>query len=156
MIKAAILTISSTRTKDNDASGKVIQSLLKDKQFEILAYDIGKDEISEIKNKLLHYTDEIQVDLILTTGGTGLGPLDITPEATSQIIEKPVPGISELIRMQGSKKTDRAILSRGISGIRKDTLIINLPGSPKGAKESLEAVISIIPHAIDMLKGRGH
>ena len=156
MIKAAILTISSTRTKDNDASGKVIQSLLKDKQFEILAYDIGKDEISEIKNKLLHYTDEIQVDLILTTGGTGLGPLDITPEATSQIIEKPVPGISELIRMQGLKKTDRAILSRGISGIRKDTLIINLPGSPKGAKESLEAVISIIPHAIDMLKGRGH
>ena len=156
MIKVAILTISSTRTKENDLSGKALQDLLKDKQYQVLSCDIVNDDIDQIKNKLIHYSEELNIDLVLTTGGTGLGPKDITPEATARIIERPVPGISEIIRIKGFKKTDRAVLSRGISGIKGKTLIINLPGSPKGVQESFKLIKKIIPHAIDMIKGRGH
>ncbi len=156
MIRTAILTISSTRRKDKDLSGKVIQNLLTDNEYETLNYEVIKDDNEAIKERLIHFADKIKADLILTTGGTGFGPMDVTPEATMGIIEKEAPGISELIRSEGLKKTEKAALSRGVSGIRGETLIINLPGSTKGAEESLKAVINIIPHAIDMIKGGSH
>lgn len=155
MIKTAILTVSDTRTKENDASGKAIKELLGD-GFEACAYDIVRDEKEEIKNKLIRYADSLKVDLILTTGGTGLGPRDVTPEATLEVIERQIPGISEYMRMEGLKYTDKSILSRGVSGIRKNAIIINLPGSPKAVKESLTPVLGVISHALSMLKGAGH
>lgn len=156
MIKTAILTISDTRNKDNDLSGKIIHKLLSPDKFQICAYDIVRDEKTEIKNKLIYYSDSIEVNLVLTNGGTGLGPRDITPDATMEIIEKLVPGISEHIRLEGTKKTPKSILSCGVSGVRKNTLIINLPGSPKAVEESIDCIIEVIPHAILMIKGAGH
>ncbi len=102
------------------------------------------------------YADRMSVDVVFTTGGTGLGPRDVTPEATHEISEKLVPGLSELMRVEGFKKTRRAALSRGISGLRRKTLIINLPGSSRGVKESIEAVLEIIPHAVETIRGAGH
>jgi molybdenum cofactor synthesis domain-containing protein len=106
-----------------------------------------------ISKKLKDISDNEKADLILTTGGTGFSPRDVTPEATDGVIEKKVPGFSEIIRIGGQKKTPRAILSRGVSGIRKKTLIINLPGSIKGVKDSLELIYRPLPHGIDILTG---
>jgi molybdenum cofactor synthesis domain-containing protein len=170
MIKTAILTVSDTRNKLNDESGKAIMELLRgfpppcgegkgggnSHPFSLLAYDIVKDDNQAIKDILIHYADSLCVDVILTTGGTGLGPRDVTPEATAEVIDRQVPGISEFIRIEGLKYTEKSMLSRGISGIRKNSLIINLPGSPKGARESLNTVLKILPHAVNMLKGEGH
>ena len=156
MFKVAVLTISDTRHKDNDESGKVMMDILQAHRFQVSHYDIVKDNKDDIKNKLIYYTDECQVDVIFTNGGTGIGPRDVTPEATREILDKQLPGISECIRIEGMKETKKAILSRGISGTRKNTLIINVPGSPKGAKHSLELILDIIPHAIEMVQGKGH
>ena len=106
-----------------------------------------------IKNKLVHYSDVLKVDLILTTGGTGFSPRDITPEATLEVIDRNVPGIAEAMRLNSLKVTPHAMLSRSISGIRNSTLIVNLPGSPKAAKENLEVIMPALPHGIDKLKG---
>lgn len=97
-----------------------------------------------------------QIDIVLTTGGTGLGPRDVTPEATIDVCQKMVPGLAEAMRSEGLKKTKNAILSRGSACIRGNTLIINLPGSPKGVKESMEAILDVLPHAVDMMRGAGH
>ena len=157
MIKVGILTVSDTRNKDNDYSGKKIKTILsKKKEFDVIAYDIVIDDVDKIKNKLIYYVEKEKIDLILTTGGTGFSKRDVTVEATKSIIKKEVPGISEYIRLYGAKKKKTAILSRAISGICKETLIINLPGSVNGVKESLELVQDIILHAIDMIKGKGH
>jgi len=158
MFKAAVLTISDrcSRNEREDQSGKVIIELIKGINAEVLRYDIVPDEIDLIKEKLLFYCDDLKTDFVFTTGGTGFGPRDITPEATKQVLEKIIPGIPELMRLEGLKKTKNAMLSRGISGIRKKSIIINLPGSPKGAKESLASILDIIPHAFDMLKGVDH
>lgn len=155
-IKTAILTVSSTRVKETDLSAEEIKNILKTDDFEILSADIVSDDKEMIKDKLKYFSDECRTDIIITTGGTGLGPFDVTPEATLEVIERIVPGIPELIRIEGFKNTKKAMLSRGVSGIRGQTLIVNLPGSPAGAKESLEAILEIIPHAIHMLKGGGH
>ncbi|MCG2726521.1 MAG: MogA/MoaB family molybdenum cofactor biosynthesis protein [Elusimicrobia bacterium] len=155
MIKTAILTVSSSRKKGNDESGKVLKKLLV-RDFQIIAYDIALDDEKAIIKQLKSYCDIKKADLILTNGGTGFSASDITPEATFKVADKIAPGISELIRAEGLKKTKRAALSRGISAIRGKTLIINLPGSPKGVKESLEAIIGIIPHAIKMINDEGH
>jgi molybdenum cofactor synthesis domain-containing protein len=120
------------------------------------AYDIVPDEKARIEEKLLHYCDTLKVKVVFTTGGTGFGGRDVTPEATGQVIEKVIPGLGELMRSEGLKKTKKAALSRGICGIRKGTIIINLPGSPKAVKESLDAVLDLIPHAVEMLEGGGH
>ncbi len=156
MIKVAVLTISDTRSKDTDASGKAIIDILTGDAFRICDYSLIEDDKAKIKDKLLLFTDHLKADLILTTGGTGLSSRDVTPEATRGISEREVPGISELIRIEGLKKTKNAMLSRGICVTRGRSLIINLPGSPKGAKESLSAVLDLIPHALAMLKGEGH
>lgn len=157
MIKVGILTISDTRKKNSDLSGKLIKKMLsKNKQFNVQSYAVVHDDKKQIKNKLIQYADVLRLNLVLTNGGTGLSPRDITPEVTLEILDKSVPGISELIRIEGMKKTRHAILSRGVAGTRKNTLIINLPGSPKGVEESLTLILGIIPHAIEMLGGKGH
>ena len=154
-LSAAVLTLSDSRSESEDESGKALKAMLEKADFEIKRYAVIPDDAAKIKDKLISWSDEA-VDLILTTGGTGPGPRDLTPEATAEILEKNMPGLSELIRMEGMKKTRRACLSRGVSGIRKKTIIINLPGSKKGATESLEAVLDQIPHAVLMMEGGGH
>jgi molybdenum cofactor synthesis domain-containing protein len=156
MIKVGILTISDkgSRSEREDLSGKVIEEIVKKINGEVKYYQIIPDEKDIIQEELIKAVDKLHLDLILTTGGTGLGKRDVTPEATSAIIEKEVPGISEIIRSESFKKTNRAILSRGMAGIRKESLIINLPGSPKGVKESLEIILKALPHGIEILIGQ--
>jgi len=153
MIKVGILTISDkgSRGEREDLSGKAIKEIVKKINGEVKYYQIIPDEKDIIQEELIKAVDNLHLDLILTTGGTGLGKRDVTPEATLAIIEKEVPGISEIIRSESFKKTNRAILSRGMAGVRKDSLIINLPGSPKGARESLEIILEVLPHGIDIL-----
>jgi molybdopterin adenylyltransferase len=114
-------------------------------------YEVIPDEKSLIKEKLIDYSTK--VDLVITTGGTGLSPRDVTPEATREVIDKEIPGIPETMRLTGLTKTKRAMLSRAVAGTRGKTLIINLPGSPKAVSEGLEAVMDIIPHAVEKIKG---
>ena len=156
MIKVGILTISDkgSRGEREDLSGKVIEEVVKKINGEVKYYQIIPDEKDIIQEELIKAVDKLHLDLILTTGGTGLAKRDVTPDATLEVIEKEVPGISEIIRSESFKKTNRAILSRGMAGIRKESLIINLPGSPKGVKESLEIILKALPHGIEILKGQ--
>jgi len=152
-ITVAILTLSDKGAKGEreDDSGPIIQGMLNDIKAEIKYYDILSDEKRLIKEKLIEYSS--RVDLILTTGGTGLSPRDVTPEATLEILDRQVPGIAEAMRSEGLTITKRAMLSRAVAGIRGRSLIINLPGSPKAVKESLSIIIDVIPHAIEKIKG---
>ena len=156
MIKVGILTISDkgSRGEREDLSGKVIEEVVKKINGEVKYYQIIPDEKDIIQEELIKAVDKLHLDLILTTGGTGLAKRDVTPDATLEVIEKEVSGISEIIRSESFKKTNRAILSRGVAGIRKKSLIINLPGSPKGVRESLEIVLEALPHGIEILKGQ--
>jgi len=156
MIKVGILTISDKGSigEREDLSGKVIEEAVKKINGEVKYYQIIPDEKDIIQEELIKAVDKLHLDIILTTGGTGLGKRDVTPEATLAIIEKEVPGISEIIRSESFKKTNRAILSRGVAGVRKESLIINLPGSPKGVRESLEIILDALPHGIEILKGQ--
>jgi len=153
MIKAGILTLSDKGSKGEreDQSGAIIKNMLKVIGAEVRFYDILPDEKELIKNKLIEYSP--RVDLILTTGGTGLSPRDVTPEATLEVIDRQVHGITEAMLIEGLKKTRRAMLSRAVAGIRGSCLIINLPGSPKAVRENLEVIIDVIPHAIEKIKG---
>jgi molybdenum cofactor synthesis domain-containing protein len=157
--RAAVLTASDkgSRGEREDKSGKIIIDLLKTlPSIDIVHYEMIPDEYEMIKNRLVKFCDEMKVDLILTTGGTGFSKRDVTPEATREIIEKEVPGIPEAMRFEGWKQTKRAMLSRGIAGIRGKTLIINLPGSSRGAKESLEAILDELLHGLEMFEGGEH
>lgn len=158
MYKAAVLTASDKGAagEREDKSGRIVIDLLKGQPFEVVHYEMIPDEFELIKNRLIRFCDELKVDLILTTGGTGFSRRDVTPEATKEIIEREVHGIPEAMRAEGWKKTKRAMLSRGIAGIRGQTLIINLPGSSRGAKESLEAIIDELPHGLAMFEGGEH
>lgn len=155
MIKVAIITISDkgARGQREDISKKTIEKVLGQLETDIVWYSIVPDEMSLIKNALIEAVETHHADLVLTTGGTGFAKRDITPEATRAVIEKIVPGISEIIRIESFKKTLHAILSRAIAGIRGKSLIINLPGSPKGVQESLGVILEALPHGIDILKG---
>jgi len=152
MITIAVLTLSdkSSKGQREDKSGPLIAEMLKG-VGEVKYYDIFPDERDLIRNKLLEYADK--VDLIFTTGGTGPSPRDVTPEATLDVIEKNIPGIAEAIRIEGLKKTNRAMLSRAVAGVKGQTLIINLPGSPTAVRESLDVILDIIPHAVEKIKG---
>ena len=158
MYKVAVLTISDKCSKGEreDKSGKIIQELIKNLPGEVIKYEVIPDEPDMIKEKLINYCDNLKADLVLTNGGTGFTTRDFTPEATKEVIERGVPGIPEAMRFEGFKITKRAMLSRGISGIRGKTLIINLPGSSSGARESLEAILEGLPHGLDMIAGREH
>ena len=156
ILKMAVITVSDKgyRGEREDRSGKYIVDYFKEKGWEITDHEIVPDEKDIIAEKLTGISDKGKANLIITTGGTGFSLRDITPEATEKVIEKKVPGFSEIIRLEGHKKTPRAVLSRGISGIRKNTLIINLPGSIKGVKDGLEIIYGSLPHGIDILAGR--
>lgn len=154
--KVGIVTASDkgSRGEREDTSAQVIRELVEEEiGGEIVDYRIVPDEQDEIMAALIEMSDYFQADLILTTGGTGLGPRDITPEATARVIDRYVPGIPEMMRMISMQKTRTAMLSRGIAGIRGRTLIVNLPGSPKGVQENLMAVMDQLPHALSILTG---
>ncbi len=152
-MKLGILTISDkgARGEREDRSGKAIQEIMSQQGFEIAEYKIIPDEPELIKKYLIKWSNK-GLELILTTGGTGFAPRDQTPEATREVIEREAPGISEAIRFYGLQKTPRAMLSRGVAGIRKRTLIINLPGSEKAVRESLLAILPALGHGIEILK----
>lgn len=154
-IRVAILTVSDkgSRGEREDRSHGAIVDALQGIEAEEVWYEIVPDEQDQIEAKLLHLADKRVADLVLTTGGTGLAPRDVTPEATQNVIEKEVPGLAEVMRAESLKKTPAAMISRAVAGIRGNTLIVNLPGSPKGAKECLEFILPALPHGIDVLRG---
>jgi molybdenum cofactor synthesis domain-containing protein len=151
--KTAILTISDSRSEKNDLSGDAIQHLMTVEGFEINARSIVIDEKALIESHLIEWSDSGDFDLILTTGGTGLGARDVTPEATLAVLDVEVPGISEAMRYQTLKKTPLSMLSRSMSGIRSGCLIINLPGSPKAVTECLEVIMPALSHGLEMISG---
>jgi molybdenum cofactor synthesis domain-containing protein len=158
MIKAAILTISDSCAQGNrtDTSGQTIGEMLDDAKFEVVEKAVVPDDCQAIAEALVRFSDQKGVEVVLTTGGTGLGPRDVTPEATASVCERMAPGLSEILRFEGYKRSPNAVLSRGVAGLRKSTLIINLPGSPKAVRESLEIILDLLPHAVDMMRGGGH
>jgi len=153
MITVAVLTLSDkgSRGEREDLSGPAIGEMLKDIGAEVKHYEILPDEKEMIKERLAEYSRK--VDLILTTGGTGLSPRDVTPDATREVSEKEIPGIAEAMRSEGLKTTSRSMLSRAVAGVKGRTLIINLPGSPKAVRENLRVILDVIPHAIEKIKG---
>ena len=155
MFNVGILTVSDkgSRGEREDLSGEAIQKKLSPLSVIIAKQDIVPDEKLLIAQRLTTWADSGEVDLILTTGGTGLAPRDVTPEATLSMIDKKVPGFGEAMRAYGMTKVPTAMLSRALAGIRKRTLIINLPGSPKAVTECLDAILPAIPHAIETLRG---
>ena len=157
-LKAAVIVVSDSVSKGErpDRSGKVAIERLKSEGFEVLDYQVISDDLSKIESSLINACDTLKVDLVLTSGGTGLGPRDTTPEATRNVIEKEVTGISEALRMYGQKRTPKSMLSRGLSGVRGKTIIVNLPGSAKAVSESLDALIPGILHGPRMMGGHGH
>lgn len=154
--KVAVLTASDkgSRGEREDTSAQVIRELVEEELGgEIIDYRIVPDEQDEIMAALIEMTEYFNADLVLTTGGTGLALRDVTPEATLKVIDRAVPGLAEAMRMGALQKTRRAMLSRGVCGIRGSSLIINLPGSPKGVHESLMAIMDQLPHALNILSG---
>ena len=154
MFTLGILTSSDMGSKGEreDTSGQAIREILTPLGFTVSRYEIVPDEADVIADKLREWADSGEVDLLITTGGTGLGPRDVTPEATQAVIQRPVPGIPEAMRQDGLRHTPMAMLSRGTAGVRGRCLIINLPGSPRAVKENLEAIMGVIPHAMEILK----
>ena len=152
-IKAVVLTATDTRNKDDDVSGLTLERLLIEFGAESVERLIVSDDLSDLRETLFGITQRRDVNLVLTTGGTGLAPRDNTPEATRSVIDREAPGIAEAIRRETSAKTPMAMISRGVAGIRDQTLIINLPGSPKGVTECFEVIRPILHHAIDLICG---
>lgn len=155
-IRAAILTVSDagSRGEREDTSGPAIRELLVGIGGEVAHYAIVPDDRAQISATLASWSDGGEVDLIITTGGTGLAARDITPEATRDIAERDVPGLAEVMRASGLQKTPMSMLSRSVAVVRRAALIVNLPGSEKGARESLEAILPVLPHAIELLRGQ--
>ena len=155
-IRVGVITVSDgvAAGKRTDASGPALQSLVREKLGAVVEWTtVVPDEREAIAEALCHACDVLKLDLVLTTGGTGMGPRDMTPEATRSVLEREAPGLAEAIRWAGLSRTRAAMLSRGVAGIRGKSLIVNLPGSPKGAMEAFEAIYDQIPHAVGLLRG---
>ncbi len=155
MFTVGILTISDKGALGQryDESGQVIRDFFSDLDSDIVNYEIVPDEVDVIRQKLVEWADSSETDVIITTGGTGLGERDVTPEATLAVVDRVVPGFAEAMRAVSLNKTPMAMLSRATAGVRGRSLIINLPGSPKAVRECLEVVLPAIPHAVDIIKG---
>jgi molybdopterin adenylyltransferase len=153
-IRFGILTLSdrSSRGERGDSSGPALVERIQAEGWSVVKQGILPDDESAIRKRLIDWTNGGELDVILTTGGTGVSPRDVTPEATRAVIERDVPGLAEAMRSASLKITPHAMLSRVVTGIRKRTLIINLPGSPKGALENLQIVLPVIPHAVQLLR----
>lgn len=154
--KAAVLVTSDTRGEKEDKSGKIIINKLKENGFDIIKYKVIADDIDTIESELKRFCDELKPDVIVTSGGTGVGPRDNTPDATKKIIQKELTGIAETLRSYGQRRTPLSMLSRGIAGVRGRTLIVNLPGSTKAVSQSLNSMFPGILHIFNMLEGKGH
>ena len=157
MYTAAVITVSDkgARGERDDTSGPNLCRILEEKGFDVVHTAIVPDDAGEIQRQLLHCSDEAHIALVLTTGGTGFSPRDITPEATLAIVERQTPGIPEAMRAESMRITPKGCLSRSVAGIRGRTLIINLPGSKKAAEENILAVIYPVQHGLDMLYSEG-
>jgi molybdopterin adenylyltransferase len=155
MLNLGILTISDKgwRGQRQDKSGEAIRDSLSSLDNHVVKYEVVPDEADIIASKLAQWADEGSLDIILTTGGTGLGPRDVTPEATLSIVDRVVPGLAEAMRAETLKTTPFAMLSRAVAGTRGRCLIINLPGSPKAVRECLEVLLPVIPHAVEIIRG---
>ncbi|MBC8208829.1 MAG: MogA/MoaB family molybdenum cofactor biosynthesis protein [Desulfobulbaceae bacterium] len=151
----AVLTMSDKGAcgQREDLSGPMLQKLLGSLGYRVVVSGIVADVVEEIRSTLCNWADHKQVDLIVTTGGTGLSPSDVTPEAMREVIDREVPGMAEAMRAASLQKTSRAVLSRGLAGIRGKCLIINLPGSERAARENIEVLLDVLPHALDKMKG---
>ncbi len=154
ILTAAVVTVSDScaRGEREDLSGPAVARLLEKLHFQVVTQQVVPDDSIQIQNLLIRLAREVR--LVATTGGTGIAPRDVTPEATMAVCDRLVDGVAERMRSEGVKKTPFAALSRGVCGVRGRTLILNLPGSPSGAVESLEAVAELIPHAIELLSGK--
>lgn len=154
-IRAAVLTVSDSRTAEDDVSGRELEALLRSAGAEVVAYSIVADDLTLLRENLYSLAVSGEVDIILTTGGTGFGPRDNTPEATRSVIDREAPGIVEAMRRETAAATPFAMLSRAAAGIRGSTLIVNLPGSPKGVRECFEVLRPVLSHAVELLRGSG-
>jgi molybdopterin adenylyltransferase len=154
VFSAAVVTVSDScaRGERVDLSGPTVAEVLKKSGFRVVATQIVQDDSMQIQNAIVHLA--LEAHFIVTTGGTGIAPRDVTPEATEAICDRLVDGVAERMRNEGAKRTAFAALSRGVCGVRGKSLILNLPGSPSGAVESLEAVMELIPHALNLLEGK--
>jgi molybdenum cofactor synthesis domain-containing protein len=153
---AAILTISDkgARGERLDTSGDAIREMLSSLEVSVDRYEVIPDDRASITERLIAWADGGGLDLIVTTGGTGLGPRDVTPQATRDALDYEAPGLAEAMRLEGMKHTPMAMLSRAVAGVRGRTLIVNLPGSPRGVRESLSVLLPVLPHALELLRGQ--
>lgn len=155
MITAGVITLSDkgSRGEREDLSGPEVIRMLKEIGIETTGYEVVPDEADVIERKLIEFVDERRFDLVVTTGGTGVSPRDVTPDATLKVIDREIPGMAEAMRRESMTKTPHAMISRALAGIRRTTLIINLPGSPKGVRENLAVILPALKHAIEKIKG---
>lgn len=156
MIRVAVITVSDSAIAGTreDRSGPAVRERVESFGWTVSLHELVPDEAQQIADALRRLADSGEVSLVLTTGGTGVALRDVTPEATHAVIEREIPGLGELMRSEGRKFTPMAVLSRGVVGMRGRTLIVNLPGSPKGAVESLDVIAKLVPHVLDLLEGR--
>jgi len=155
LITGGVITLSDkgSRGEREDISGREVIDMLADLDIRVADYEIVPDEKEIIKKKIIEYTDTRRLDLVVTTGGTGVSPRDVTPDATLEVIEKELPGMAEAMRAESMKKTPHAMISRAVAGIRGHSLIVNLPGSPKGARENLAVILPALKHTIEKIQG---